>query len=188
MNNLIYTISKENHTVESIKEILNNHPEIKFASFVGIDLSGNDTDEKIPIKLFLDDIARTDTIIVPQGEDWDTYSFIDGKTKKELPAGKHVLKVAITGSYVNLDWILFAKDLLPSTIPSVHSSWNSAVSQNAALHIYNLQGAHLGSFSMSDGLTKELLISKMHSSNYKPGVYFVRSGNGSINKMIELKK
>lgn len=56
MNNLIYTISKENHTVESIKEILNNHPEIKFASFVGIDLSGNDTDEKIPIKLFLDDI------------------------------------------------------------------------------------------------------------------------------------
>lgn len=139
-------------------------------------------------QLFLDNIAITDTIIVPQGEDWDTYSFIDGKTKKELPAGKHVLKVAITGSYVNLDWILFAKDLLPSTIPSVHSSWNSAVSQNAALHIYNLQGAHLGSFSMSDGLTKELLISKMHSSNYKPGVYFVRSGNGSINKMIELKK
>ena len=56
MNNLIYTISKENHNAESLKEILNTHPEIKFASFVGIDLSGNDTDEKIPVKLFLDDI------------------------------------------------------------------------------------------------------------------------------------
>ena len=56
MNNLLYTIPKENHNVEDLKQILNNHPEIKFASFVGIDLSGNDTDEKIPMKLFLDDI------------------------------------------------------------------------------------------------------------------------------------
>ena len=28
MNNLIYTISKENHNAESLKEILNTHPEI----------------------------------------------------------------------------------------------------------------------------------------------------------------
>ena len=56
MNNLLYIIAKENHNNEDLKEILNNHPEIKFASFVGIDLSGNDTDEKIPISLFLDDL------------------------------------------------------------------------------------------------------------------------------------
>ena len=56
MNNLLYTISKENHNAKDLREILNNHPEIKFASFVGIDLSGNDTDEKIPMKLFLEDI------------------------------------------------------------------------------------------------------------------------------------
>ena len=56
MNNLIYTIEKENHNSQDIKDILNSHPEIKFASFVGIDLSGNDTDEKIPVELFLDDL------------------------------------------------------------------------------------------------------------------------------------
>ncbi|AWK53034.1 glutamine synthetase [Clostridium beijerinckii] len=56
MNNLLYIIAKENHNAKDLKEILNNHPEIKFASFVGIDLSGNDTDEKIPVNLFLDDI------------------------------------------------------------------------------------------------------------------------------------
>lgn len=56
MTNLLYTISKENHNSQDLKEILNNHPEIRFVSFVGIDLSGNDTDEKIPVKLFLDDI------------------------------------------------------------------------------------------------------------------------------------
>lgn len=54
--NLIYYIGKENHNKEDLTNILLNHPEIKFVSCVGIDLSGNDTDEKIPVKLFLDDI------------------------------------------------------------------------------------------------------------------------------------
>ena len=56
IDNLLYTIPKENHTKEQVREILSNHPEIKFVSFVGIDLSGNDTDEKIPVNLFLDDL------------------------------------------------------------------------------------------------------------------------------------
>lgn len=54
---LIYTIPKEDHTEETLKNILTNHPEIKFVSVVGIDLSGNDTDAKIPIRIFLDDIS-----------------------------------------------------------------------------------------------------------------------------------
>ena len=55
-DNLLYTISKENHSNDQVKEILSAHPEIKFVSFVGVDLSGNDTDEKIPVNLFLDDL------------------------------------------------------------------------------------------------------------------------------------
>ena len=54
--NLLFTIKKEKHNVTDLKEILNNHPEIKFVSLVGVDLAGNDTDEKIPIKLFIDDM------------------------------------------------------------------------------------------------------------------------------------
>ncbi|MBW6411070.1 glutamine synthetase [Clostridium weizhouense] len=56
MNNLLYIIKKENHTAQDLTKILNENPQIKFVSFVGIDLSGNDTDEKIPMKLFLEDI------------------------------------------------------------------------------------------------------------------------------------
>lgn len=56
MNNLLYIISQENHNANDLMDILNDHPEIKFVSFVGIDLSGNDTDEKIPVNLFLNDI------------------------------------------------------------------------------------------------------------------------------------
>ncbi|MGL4848893.1 MAG: glutamine synthetase [Clostridium sp.] len=56
IENLIFTISKEKHNENDLKEILKQHPQIKFVSLVGIDLSGNDTDEKIPVKLFLDDL------------------------------------------------------------------------------------------------------------------------------------
>lgn len=56
MKDLIYTIPKEKHTKENIKAILKSHSEIKFVSFVGVDLSGNDTDEKIPVSLFLYDL------------------------------------------------------------------------------------------------------------------------------------
>lgn len=56
MDNLLYIIAEKNHNAENLKGILNSHPEIKFVSLVGIDLSGNDTDEKIRGSLFLDDI------------------------------------------------------------------------------------------------------------------------------------
>ncbi|MFX0547972.1 glutamine synthetase [Hathewaya histolytica] len=58
LNNLIYTITKENHSPKIIKEILSSHSEIKFVSFMGVDLSGNDTDERIPINLFIEDIEK----------------------------------------------------------------------------------------------------------------------------------
>ncbi|MEK6263675.1 MAG: glutamine synthetase [Clostridium sp.] len=56
LKNLIYVIPKEKHLEKDIKEILLAHTEVKFVSLVGIDLSGNDTDERIPMKVFLDDI------------------------------------------------------------------------------------------------------------------------------------
>jgi glutamine synthetase len=57
LKDLIYSIPKQDHSEEAIKNILTLHPEIKFVSLVGIDLSGNDTDEKIPVEVFLDDIT-----------------------------------------------------------------------------------------------------------------------------------
>jgi len=57
LKKLIYVIPKENHSEKDIKEILNAHSEVKFVSLVGIDLSGNDTDERIPMTVFLNDIS-----------------------------------------------------------------------------------------------------------------------------------
>ena len=55
MKNLLYTIKAKTPKEEILKQ-LSEHPEIKFVSLVGIDLAGNDTDEKIPIRLFIKDI------------------------------------------------------------------------------------------------------------------------------------
>ena len=55
MDDLLYVIPA-NTPKNKITELLKSHPEIKFVSLVGIDLAGNDTDEKIPMRIFLKDM------------------------------------------------------------------------------------------------------------------------------------
>lgn len=55
MNDLLYVIPA-GAKKEDVCDMLKAHPEIKFVSLVGIDLAGNDTDEKIPMNIFLKDI------------------------------------------------------------------------------------------------------------------------------------
>ena len=50
---LLYVIPTERHGKTELIELLQDHPEIRFVSLVGVDLAGNDTDEKIPIENFL---------------------------------------------------------------------------------------------------------------------------------------
>ncbi|MCQ2505281.1 MAG: glutamine synthetase [Saccharofermentans sp.] len=55
---LLSIIPPEQHSVSDITAILEQHPEIKFVSLMGVDLSGNDTDEKIPISDFHDNLEN----------------------------------------------------------------------------------------------------------------------------------
>ena len=52
---LLYYIPAGQYGKEGVLALLEQHPEIKFVSLVGIDLAGNDTDEKIPMSAFFDD-------------------------------------------------------------------------------------------------------------------------------------
>jgi len=54
--NLLYLLPPKTHNITDLERTLGEHPEIKFVSFVGIDLAGNDTDEKIPIGNFIDNL------------------------------------------------------------------------------------------------------------------------------------
>ena len=53
---MLFTIPRDKHDRDSLTSILKAHPEVHFISFAGLDIAGNDTDERIPIKLFLDDM------------------------------------------------------------------------------------------------------------------------------------
>lgn len=53
---LLYVVPANKMDKKEIVHLLKIHPEIKFVSLVGIDLAGNDTDEKIPVRIFLKDI------------------------------------------------------------------------------------------------------------------------------------
>ena len=53
---LLYVIPAGKYDKKDLVHILKGRPEIKFVSLVGIDLAGNDTDEKIPVRVFLKDI------------------------------------------------------------------------------------------------------------------------------------
>ncbi|MBP5260881.1 MAG: glutamine synthetase [Clostridiales bacterium] len=55
---LLRVIPPEFHKVDDITRILDKHPEIKFVSLVAVDLAGNDTDEKIPIADFHDNLSN----------------------------------------------------------------------------------------------------------------------------------
>src|SRR5690554_796714 len=55
-HDLLYYIDPGQHQTETIRELMLEHPEIRFISLAAIDLAGNDTDEKSPVSLFLDNI------------------------------------------------------------------------------------------------------------------------------------
>ena len=55
---LLYVIPTDKHSAAELKAVLTAHPEIKFVSLAAVDLMGNDTDEKIPIADFIDNIEN----------------------------------------------------------------------------------------------------------------------------------
>ncbi len=56
---MLYTIRPEEHTPSEIRRILGEHPEVQFVSLTGVDLAGHSTDEKIPVKRFIEDMEKT---------------------------------------------------------------------------------------------------------------------------------
>lgn len=58
LNRMLYTLAPAEHDPETIKARLASHPEVKFVSFTGVDMGGHNTDEKIPVQTFLDDMKN----------------------------------------------------------------------------------------------------------------------------------
>ena len=130
-------------------------------------------------RLFIDDVAITDTIKVENTGDWDTYTTVSMVTSK-LSKGEHILKLLITGSYVNIDNLKFTEGTIRLSEP-FHFISRKGMQE---YRVYHLNGALLGNYNAVD---MNSLKREMHRSNLKSGIYFVRSKTGQINQLIELK-
>ena len=53
---LLYTLKPHELTKEHLTRTLNSHPEVQFVSLAAVDLIGHETDTKIPVRLFLEDL------------------------------------------------------------------------------------------------------------------------------------
>lgn len=58
LDKMLFTIPAEKHDEKEIAAILEAHPEVKFVSLTGVDLGNHNTDEKIPMKAFVEDMAK----------------------------------------------------------------------------------------------------------------------------------
>ena len=133
-------------------------------------------------------LTISDTIVAPKGEDWSTYGLVDGKTTA-LTAGEHVLRVAITGAFINMDWIKFgkSKDDIMSIKPSVRYGVDMDISHSSTLNVFDVRGHHIGTIRLMGVPTTRSVLQQMHAKNFRSGVYFVQSVNKSFGKMIQVK-
>ena len=139
------------------------------------------------IRLFIDGKAVTDTVAVPQTEDWNTYTLMDGETS-EIEKGDHVLRVQFTGSYVNLDWIQFAltKEELNTTGIRKVPTYSMDFMPNAdrSLKVFNASGRFMGSVEQRAGLA---LTETLKAAGFARGIYIVRGSSLAKTVRVQLK-
>lgn len=121
--------------------------------------------------LLVDNDAVTDTVAVPKTDStWDVYKEIDVGTV-ELKQGEHVIRLLITGDYLNVDWIQFA-DSANQTLPP--TQWvekvRLEVSPETAYDVFGLTGKYLGRVELRGESVNKALVRE----GFAQGIYLVR--------------
>lgn len=58
LNKMLCTLTPDEHDAQTVINKLEEHPEIRFVSFTGVDMGNHNTDEKIPVSTFAANIDR----------------------------------------------------------------------------------------------------------------------------------
>ena len=127
--------------------------------------------ETSAFQLFVDDKAITESIAVPQVDTtWNVYKEIDVGSV-ELTKGEHVLKLLITGGYLNVDWLQFTDPNAGPALAIKAPLVDVAKSRN--YEVFSVSGKRLGRVNVASGTIAESL--KM--AGYRPGIYMVRNAS-----------
>lgn len=133
--------------------------------------SGSDNSSFV---LSMDGKTLCDTIHVPNGDSWDLYSEVD-LGSMELTEGEHVLRLHITGSYVNVDWLEF------SHADPTGITYLSSDDKEQAYTIYDMTGVRLMQIRAANYCET---VQKLKTIVKKSGIYLVKSSNGKVSKAV----
>ena len=146
------------------------------------------------VQLSVDEKAITDTIAIPQTaeNDWSIYKNINaGKIK--LDAGKHILRLAITGSYANIDWINIGEEIKEPEEKNDNKEEKAAI-KNINMHLaqsigtyvlFDLNGNTLGQVKATGIADAQRIAKNIVQSS---GLYCIKSlATGTTYKFINTK-
>ena len=124
--------------------------------------------ETAGMQLFVDDKAITDAITFEKVDSvFTTYKVVDIGSV-ELTKGEHVLKLLITGAYLNVDWLQFTD---PNAGPiSIAKDVRLDLHAQSTFDVYGLSGQHLGRVELQG----ETLSKALARDGFARGIYMVR--------------
>lgn len=119
-------------------------------------------------KLYIDNKAVTDIIDVPNTGDWETFVSVESEIGV-LTAGKHILKLEITGDWLDMDYMMFTKEGGVSTDVILVNSDDF----NGEFAVYDVLGQYQGLTIVENG-----------NVSLNRGIYLLR--NTKTNKVTKI--
>ena len=123
--------------------------------------------ETAGMQLFIDDKAITDAITFEKVDSVFTTYKVVKVGSAELTKGEHVLKLLITGSYLNVDWLQFTD---PNGTISIAKDVRLDVHAQNTFDVYGLSGKYMGRVELQG----ETVSHALAREGYARGVYMVR--------------
>ncbi|PWJ63802.1 Carbohydrate binding module (family 6) [Fibrobacter sp. UWB15] len=133
--------------------------------------------ETSAMQLFIDDKEITELVVAPKVDSvWTTYKVVDVGSA-ELKKGEHVLKLLITGAYLNVDWIQFTDP--NDTTTSIAKNVKLAP-QTASYNVFGATGKFLGRVESGANMAATL-----KNAGFASGMYILRAAG--LNKTLRVQ-
>ena len=137
--------------------------------------------ETAGMQLFVDDKAVTDAVTFEKVDSvFTTYKVVDVGSV-ELTKGEHVLKLLITGDYLNVDWLQFTDPTKPSSIAGAGVRLD--VHAQTTFDVYGLSGQYMGRVELQG----ETVAKALARDGFVRGIYMVRDLGHSKAFRVQVK-
>jgi hypothetical protein len=133
--------------------------------------------ETSAMQLFIDDKEITESVVVPKVDSvWTTYKEVKIGSA-ELKKGEHVLKLLITGGYLNVDWIQFTDPNATTIVKNV-----KLAPQTASYNVFGATGKFLVRVESGANMAATL-----KNAGFANGMYILRAVGMNKTLRVQVK-